>query len=76
MKKTNLSGLPDIGKLLLNYITKKSEPCYNKECKGFKTTYRVLQSQLFIEADYLYGNEDNDKKLIDFPEHINIESTE
>lgn len=76
LKNTNLSGLPDIRQLLLNYVKKKSEPCYNNECKGFKTTYRVLQSHLFIEADYLNGNEGNNKKLVDFPEHINIENTE
>jgi len=76
LNNKHLSGFPHITQLLLNYIKKKSEPCYNKECKGFKTTYRILQNHLFIEADYLYGNEGNDKKLTDFPEQINIENTE
>jgi len=75
LKKTNLSGLPDITQLFLDYIKKKSKPCYNKECKGFRISYRVLQSHLFIEADYLYGNEANGHKLVDFPEHISIKNT-
>lgn len=60
----------------MDYLKKKSEPCFNKECKGFKTLYGVLQSHLFIEADYLNGDEGNDKNLTDFPENINIESEE
>lgn len=75
LNNTILSGFPNMIQLLQNYIKKKSEPCNNKKGKGFKTIYRILQNHLFIEADYLYDNEANDKKLTNFPEKISIEST-